>query len=60
MDFTIKKYIQLLKALQQQGFFFQTFENFLQKQKIKSIVLRHDVDLLPEHYKPQKLKMNLE
>ncbi len=49
MDFTIKKYIQLLKALQQQGFFFQTFENFLQKQKIKSIVLRHDVDRLPEN-----------
>ena len=60
MDFTQKIYTKLLKALQKQDFFFQTFDEFLQKQKTKSIVLRHDVDLLPEHYKPQKLKMNLE
>ena len=49
MDFTLKIYTQLLKALQQQGFFFQTFEEFLQEQKPKSIVLRHDVDRLPEN-----------
>ena len=35
MDFTINKYIQLLKALQSYGF--------------ESLVLRHDVDLLPEN-----------
>ncbi len=54
MDFTIKQYTQLLKALQLQGFFFQTFEEFLTNPmevevKEKIIVLRHDVDLLPEN-----------
>jgi hypothetical protein len=52
MDFTIKQYTQLLKALQSQGFFFQTFEEFLTtpleiEKKEKTIILRHDVDLLP-------------
>ncbi len=45
MDFTIKKYTQLLKALQQAGYFFQTSEDFLQEQQVKTIILRHDVDL---------------
>ena len=47
MDFTIKKYKELLKALMNMGFEFQTFEEFLIKPAPKSIVLRHDVDLLP-------------
>ena len=47
MDFTIKIYTQLLKALQEQGFFFQTFEEFINKPKANSLVLRHDVDKLP-------------
>ena len=49
MDFTIKIYTQLLKALQKQGYFFQPFDEFLQKQKTKPIILRHDVDRLPEN-----------
>ena len=49
MDFTIKQYTNLLIALQQQGFFFQTFKEFVQDQKDRTIVLRHDVDLLPEN-----------
>jgi hypothetical protein len=49
MDFTIKQYTQLLKALRSAGFFFQTFEEHLKAPKKKTIVLRHDVDLLPEN-----------
>ena len=47
MDFTLTKYKQLLSTLQQRGFSFQTFEQFLKDPASKSIVLRHDVDLLP-------------
>src|ERR1035437_11100184 len=49
MDFTVKKYKNFLTALIRQDFAFQTFENFLQSPKEKSIVLRHDVDLLPNN-----------
>jgi hypothetical protein len=49
MDFTIKKYKQLFTVLQSQGYFFQTFEEFLKSPKRKTLVLRHDVDLLPEN-----------
>ena len=54
MDFTIKTYRQLLTALQNQGFIFQTFQNFLEQPREKAIILRpacfktsagrHDVD----------------
>ncbi len=47
MDFTIKKYIELLNALIEQGYNFQTFTEFLIAPKNKSIILRHDVDILP-------------
>jgi len=47
MDFTLKKYIQLLDSLIEQGYTFQTFIEFLEKPQDKSIILRHDVDLLP-------------
>ena len=49
MDFTIKTYRLLLHALMDQGYSFQTFEEFLLKPKSKVIVLRHDVDLLPQN-----------
>ncbi len=49
MDFTVKKYTELLMALKNQNFVFQTFEEFIQSPKEKTIVLRHDVDLLPEN-----------
>jgi hypothetical protein len=49
MDFTIKKYRELLKALINLGFEFPTFANFLKSDASKTIVLRHDVDLLPEN-----------
>ncbi len=49
MDFTIKQYTQLLKSLQSAGFFFQTFTEFLQNPKEKTVILRHDVDRLPKN-----------
>lgn len=47
MDFTIKQYQDLIEAIRSQGFFFQTFEEFLINPKPKVVILRHDVDLLP-------------
>ena len=47
MDFTIKQYKELLKALKSSGYSFQTFEEFLKSPKDRCIILRHDVDLLP-------------
>lgn len=50
MDFTIIQYQQLLKSLQHAGFFFQTFSSCLQSPSAeKTIILRHDVDLLPQN-----------
>lgn len=46
MDFTLKKYQELLNSLLQ-NYSFQTFNDFIEKPMSKSIVLRHDVDLLP-------------
>ncbi|MCX6303801.1 MAG: hypothetical protein NT040_02430 [Bacteroidetes bacterium] len=47
MDFTLSTYSNLLNALKQQGFFFQTFCEYLVNPAEKAIILRHDVDLLP-------------
>ena len=47
MDFTIKTYKTLLHTLQNQGFAFQTFQEFLSNPMDKAIILRHDVDKLP-------------
>jgi len=44
MDFTVYKYQQLLEALMNQGYSFQTFAEFLDKPEEKVIILRHDVD----------------
>jgi len=57
MDFTIKIYKELLKSLQDAGFFFQTYAGYSDKstkqQKEvdhhKRIILRHDVDARPEN-----------
>jgi hypothetical protein len=49
MDFTLKTYQTLLKALIKQDYNFQTFQQFLKTPENKSIILRHDVDKLPEH-----------
>lgn len=45
MDFTIKKYRQLLISLQKEGYEFITFEAYcLGKRRPKFVILRHDVD----------------
>jgi len=49
MDFTLKTYKTLLNTQIEQGFSFQTFQDFLEKPKEKVIVLRHDVDKLPKN-----------
>ena len=49
MDFTIKKYKEFLNSLKDKGYQFQTFKEFLVTPVSKSIVLRHDVDLLPHN-----------
>jgi len=49
MDFTVKAYRELLKVLVEKKYQFQTFEEYIQIPKPKSIILRHDVDLLPNN-----------
>lgn len=48
MDFTLKKYNQLISALQLQAYFFQTFIEFLEKPGKNVVILRHDVNQKPE------------
>ncbi len=49
MDFTQKIYKELLESLKDEGYTFQTFEQFVQKPGKKVVVLRHDVDKLPQN-----------
>lgn len=49
MDFTVKKYTELLNALLNAGYTFQTFEEYLSNPQERAIILRHDVDLLPQN-----------
>ena len=50
MDFTINIYQKLLHTLKLQGYQFQTFEKFVgSRNGGKVVVLRHDVDRLPEN-----------
>ncbi|MES2590511.1 MAG: hypothetical protein V4608_01415 [Bacteroidota bacterium] len=49
MDFSVKKYEELLVSLITKEFLFQTFEAFILNPQPRSIILRHDVDLLPEN-----------
>lgn len=48
-DFTLHTYKKLLMALQKQGFSFLSFEEFMISATGRSVILRHDVDLLPEN-----------
>lgn len=49
MDFTVKQYKKLLLKLKEAKFNFQTFDEFLADPESKSVILRHDVDLLPHN-----------
>ncbi|MFA5570237.1 MAG: hypothetical protein WC990_02205 [Sphaerochaetaceae bacterium] len=48
-DFTLHKYEQLLNALTKAGYEFQTFRAFIESPKECVVVLRHDVDKLPQN-----------
>jgi hypothetical protein len=48
-DFTSKVYITLLEKMKEQDFSFQTFADYVDKPKDKSVVIRHDVDDRKEH-----------
>lgn len=47
MDFTLEKYKELLAALGEAAYTFQTFEEYMRAPAENVIILRHDVDLLP-------------
>jgi len=53
MDFTLKTYKSLLQKLKTRGFSFYTFSGYLQINQTNEpkqwIILRHDVDLMPEN-----------
>ena len=48
-DFTLTTYKKLLQALLNNGYSFQTLQDFIQQPIEKAIILRHDVDRLPEN-----------
>ena len=48
MDFTLKKYCELLNSLKASNYKFITFEEYCRGFRYeKFVILRHDVDLLP-------------
>jgi len=49
MDFTLKTFESLLNTLSNQGFSFLTFEDLDSNPSDKTIILRNDVDQLPEN-----------
>jgi len=60
IDFTLTKYQQLLKKLLQEGYVFQSFENFIVNPCNKVVILRHDVDSLPGNsLKTAEIESNL-
>lgn len=48
-DFTLKPYQLLLKNLLKAGYSFQPFEEYLEKPLERVVILRHDVDALPQN-----------
>ncbi len=49
MDFTIRKYVELLQAIKHVGYNCSTFGEFLSVNAPNTVVLRHDVDLMPQN-----------
>ena len=49
LDFTVNIYKELLRKLSNEKFSFQTFSTFIKESQQKTIILRHDVDLLPQN-----------
>jgi hypothetical protein len=49
MDFTLQVYVELIAAIRKAGYRFSTFETFLQTGPPNTVILRHDVDLMPHN-----------
>ncbi|MBC8180181.1 hypothetical protein H8E88_03570 [candidate division KSB1 bacterium] len=49
MDFSLHIYTNLLLALLDKAYTFQPFGEFIESQKNKTIVMRHDVDRIPNN-----------
>ena len=50
MDFTVKRYKELINAISNKNYSFQTLNDFIVNSiPLKSIVLRHDVDKFPSN-----------
>jgi hypothetical protein len=49
IDFTLTTYNNLLSSLKNCGYSFQSYKEFIQFPENKTIILRHDVDRLPEY-----------
>ena len=49
LDFTLYKFAEILNCLLDNGYSFQTLENFLNNPADKAVILRHDVDRAPFH-----------
>ncbi len=49
MDFTLTTYQKLLQSLLDHGFTFRPFAEHLEPLEAKAVILRHDVDKLPEN-----------
>lgn len=49
MEFTLQIYKYLIDRLVEANYVIQTFDNFINRPKTKVVILRHDVDLLPQN-----------
>ncbi len=49
MDFTLKTYYRFLSTFKANGYNFQSYKDFISLPKQKTIILRHDVDKLPQN-----------
>lgn len=49
MDFTIKRYTELVESLKERGFQFLPFKDFYKAERSDTVCLRHDVDKWPRN-----------
>jgi hypothetical protein len=49
LDFTLIIYKKLISTLQSQSYLFQTLEDYIQNSAERVVIIRHDVDRLPEN-----------
>lgn len=69
MDFTLTKYKELLLTIKSKGYIFERFDEYIEKSEIasslqflnfKTLILRHDVDRMPQNaLKMAKLEHDL-